>query len=243
MELDYVLFSRQQQGLPILITAAIVGESLRAAHPYCLSFTLPFSKREDGLPAGQELSRVSRLEDQVCEALTDANSSVIQVGHVTGNGVMRVFIYSDSAHQGLISVKTGLFKKEAIPIESRKDASWAVYELELEPTPMEREISTIQPVLDQLIKAGDVPSKPRVVDFAAKFPSHEKRSAFLEIVGEEGFTTTEKQLWEVAGQYWCELNKTTAVESETIAGHNAYLRQSAEGCGGEFDGWGCPIAT
>lgn len=238
----FIVFTREKDGDLHVITTATVDKSERASHPYAVVFVLRYPALPNGMPTSSELARLNKIEDRLVEELSKRHS--IHIGHITGAGTMNVIFYANQKIEAPVSVKTGLFKKEDFLPDCRHDPDWSYYETAFEPTMIERESYLNEPVLENLAKHGDDHAKPRLVDFAARFPVEQQRSDFVALMMTVGFTMGEQGLWEPEpGDYWCELQKSMPVELEAICQVTGMLRERAASFGGEFDGWGCPVAN
>lgn len=237
-----IVFPRERDGDLFVVTTAMVAKSERATHPNAVVFVLRYPALHSGMPTSSDLAHLNKIEDRLIEELSKRNA--IHIGHITGCGTMNVAFYANQKIEGPVTVKTGLFKKEDFQPDCRHDPEWTYYETMFEPTMIERESYLNEPVLENLAKHGDDHAKPRLVDFAARFPVEQRRSDFVALMMTEGFTMGEHGLWEPEpSDYWCELQKSMPVELDTICQVTGMLRERAASFGGEFDGWGCPVAN
>ena len=242
MELLYTIFAREEGRTVKVIQAAEVEYSERLKRPHAVTAFLPYEAQDNGLPAKGELQRLGKLEDQIEEALRPLGA--IRAGHVNGNGAMRIVFYSRTAGPASVTVKAGLLKKETIALESRLDPEWSLFELDLEPTAIERHRSRFHTLHQTLAKHGDMFEKTRPVDFAARFPTEAARNFFMSEVRVRGFEPSAKPTWEPApDDFWCELVKQTPIEPNIIAPESVYLEEVARKHGGDFDGWACTVTN
>ncbi len=237
----FCAFPRTVDGDLHVVMAASVDPSLRSRYPYAITFLIRYAPSPNGLPTMPELNRLNNIEDKLGAALT--SPQVIHVGHVTGAARCKIVFYSAAEIVGPITVKTSFLKKETFQAECRHDPNWTIYEAELEPTLMERETALNEPVLEKLEEHGDDLTKARKVDFAAHFPNPGQRAEFVAYMNAEGFSAGEQGSWEPEpGDYWCDFTKQMPVDLESICLVTGTLRKKAAELGGEFDGWGCPLA-
>ncbi len=240
MERRYSLFNRIVDDLPVLIQCASIEPGERFSRPWAASVVLPYKQNDVGLPTDGELQRVGKIEEQLDQSLKATGA--VHVGHLTGAGAMRVVFYSQSQGSPSVLVKTGLLKKENIALDWRHDPSWSLYEMQLQPTAFEAMLDRFRDLWFKLYQLGDNPELPRDVDFAAFFPSAERRTAFVAEAGSNGFSFRD-QTPEHDGQFWCEATKFIPIAPEAIVPECIFIDETARRHGGEFDGWACHVTT
>lgn len=216
-------------------------ESLRASFPHLLSVTLSYQPNPVGVPAfSDEYKRNNLIEDKLEKAVP---SSVVLVGHLTGNGRTVILFVSKTPTVAPITVGLGLFKKETFTLVPPHPDPWAWYEANAKITQSEQEALVTKHHYDQLKQFGDVHTLPRNVDFAANFPTPEGRSAFLERVLGMGYSMGKQGTWDPEPDYlWCEFVRNTPIDPETLEPIVTELKNLAAEYGGKYDGWGCPVA-
>ncbi|MCC7230858.1 MAG: DUF695 domain-containing protein [Fimbriimonadaceae bacterium] len=235
-----IVFSRKRDGDSYVVSSAPVTNSDRVGHPFAITFVLSYPALPNGMPNSSDLAHLGKIEDRLVSELATERS--IHIGHITGAGKMIVVFYANQKIEAPVSVKTGLFKKEAFTPDCRHDPDWTYFETTFEPTISERETYLNKPLLEILAKHGDDHAKPRPVDFAARFPVEQQRSDFVALMISEGFNMGEQGTWEpVPGEFWCELRKSMTVENDAIGQVTGMLRERASSFGGEFDSWCCAV--
>lgn len=217
-------------------------EDLRRQFPHLLSLTLTYQPNPAGVPAdAAEYKRNNLIEDKLEKAVPP---SVVLVGHLTGMGRTVILFVSKTPSVAPITVGLGLFKKETFNLVAPHPDPWAWYEANAKMTDLERVTSAYFPLYQQLEKHGDNHSKPRPVDFAARFSSDAGREAFLAEVFAQGYVLGKQGRWDPAsGNFWCEFVKETAIEPSRIGPLVLELEALAVRHGGEFDGWACPVVN
>lgn len=209
-------------------------------YPFLVLAKLAYEARENGLPAGKELSRVGRIEEALLEALRPHRA--IDLGHITGNRVLVAAFAVGQPPPSSLTVKLGWLQKETIVLECKSDPTFSWYLSEMMPSEIEKEISISRMLLQKLVEMGDILERPRPVDFSVIFPTPETREAFLAVVLANGYRIGQPN-WTSKGEelFWCEIVKETAIVPTTIAAHCVYLRKTAREHGGEFDGWATTV--
>lgn len=99
-----------------------------------------------------------------------------------------------------------------------------------------------QQVLGQLKSAGEAFSRVREIDHYAYFPDETKRMAFVTKVQALGLHV--RNLSEnpaSANRFGASLVQADIPTLRTMDDVTAKLANLAEECGGEYDGWGCPV--
>ena len=236
MERQYTLFIRHESGMPKLVTTAHWTFDDLKGRPFALVAHIPYNAKPNGLPQDGQLNEAIAIEDEIIKSLQPYNA--LHMGHITYNGSLRAIFHASEPSPQTLTIRKGLFGKITVPIDCREDRELTLIDLELKPTPLEAEESRNRQLLQLLASKGDIASKPRPVDFAAKFPSADKREAFVSAVAAEGYLPSPKPYWEPGpGSFWCELVKTTTLEPNVIGHACLYLREQARSVGGEFDGW------
>lgn len=100
-------------------------------------------------------------------------------------------------------------------------------------------------VVDQLIEAGDDPSKPRPVDHTAHFPNVESLNHFVRAAEGLGFKETQRREDSTRddGLPWTlEVQRNDTVDVDTIHDVVMGLIELVEEHNGDYDGWACPVA-
>lgn len=237
---EFVSYHRDLETRPCLGMIRKDVAALRAQFPFLLALTLEYSSGPNGLPASSaDHQRISKIEDKLESA---ARPGAEFLGHVTGGGRTVFLFASRTAQVAPVTVGTGLFKKETFSLVAPATDAWAWFESGLAPTAVEIAVSAYLPLYAQLKQHGDRHEATRPVDFAAFFPSADRREAFLAEVFGLGFTLGQQGGWEPRpGDFWCEFVKETAIEPSVMGPLVLELEALAARHGGEFDGWACPV--
>ena len=97
-------------------------------------------------------------------------------------------------------------------------------------------------VLDQLKLAGDAFAKVREIDHFAYFPSEAKRVAFVTKSKALGLQLRNlRENDKSANRYGVQMVQADIPSSQSMNDVTRMLADLAEACGGEYDGWGCPV--
>lgn len=240
MEREFCIYDRLEGGLPKIVMFTPTTAQERASLSHAIVARLPFTAQPNGLPATGELQRVGEIEDKLDQELQALGA--LHIGHVTFNGSMLVLFYAPRPAPASLTVKLSLFKKAEIPLESRVDQDWQVFELEMAPTEMEQQVINNQNLLQVLAEKGDDASKVREVDFAARFGAEADRNAFLTSLPQIANFVKVNETWEPEPtDFWCEFVISTSIERHTIATVCLELQKLAQANRGEFDGWACHV--
>lgn len=239
-EPSYISFVRDAETKPMIGMFREDLESLRASFPHLLSLTLNYQPAPTGVPADSgEYKRNNLIEDKLEKAVP---SSVVLVGHLTGNGRTVILFVSKTPSVAPITVGLGLFKKETFTLVPPHPDPWAWYEANAKITDLERVTSAYFPLYQQLEQHEDDHAKVRPVDFAANFPTDAGREAFLAEVFEQGYVLGKQGKWDPApSEFWCEFVKEMAIEPSRMGPLVLELEAVAARHGGTFDGWACPV--
>jgi len=236
---NFELFVRDRGGKPKLVTV-LSDRPPKEDFPYTVIAHLPYAAQENGLPAGDELSRVNRLEDQIEEVLTLFR--VVHLGHITSDGGMLVVFCAPEKVPSTITIKTGLLKQEKLTLDVRHDPEWNWFDSEMGPTAVEVELSRNWNLLQKLASYGDRSEAVRQVDFWAYFKSPEQRAAFLGAIAAEGYRqSSESNDGKPPYPYGLEFAIQSDTQAPTMAHRCAFLRAEATKADGDFDGWACHV--
>lgn len=239
-ELEFVVFQREEDGLPRLFSCVEVGKSQRPDLTYAWAIRLPYEAQANGFPAGNELGRVYKIEDQLTAPLERLGG--VFMGHSIGSGGMTVIFRAPRPAPSEIEVKTGLLRKDKFQVMVREDPNWEWHEEKFAPTQREFHVSRNRQLMDALEKQGDRHEVVRPVDFAAFFPSAADRDGFLAAIEPHGYRLNEEGKWEdEEGGYWCGLVHATAIDENTIADCCVLVENLARAHKGELDGWATPV--
>ena len=99
-----------------------------------------------------------------------------------------------------------------------------------------------QQVLDALKSAGDAFTRVREIDHFAYFPDDAKRMAFVaksQALGLHLRNLSENK--KSANRYGAQLVQADIPTGQIMNDVTMRLAKLAEECGGEYDGWGCPV--
>lgn len=240
-ETNFILVERAEAGFPKIILIADLGAEERVGNKYLSLCKLPYRGRPSGLPEEQELSQAIRTEDALIKLF---GKERVYVGHTFCHNVMTMAFYGAKPAPKSIVIETASGKPVKVATESRLDPKWLWFDINLRPTPIERELNDNRGLLDTLANQGDVASKTRQVDFTAYFKSRDRAVAFAAHVATKGYKLTHQGIWkaedgsQVVG---CEAALTTTLEPITMAKNCLYFRTQAAAYGGDFDGWACPV--
>jgi hypothetical protein len=105
-------------------------------YPFQVDIVLPLnSPREDGLPLGDELEELNKIEDTLCDKLLPTNLCVF-AARITTNGTRELLFYTgnpEKVKSYFGSIQKSI-KSHTLRLTIQKDASWQVYN-SLQPEP------------------------------------------------------------------------------------------------------------
>ncbi|HKD23715.1 MAG TPA: ribonuclease E inhibitor RraB [Rhizomicrobium sp.] len=97
-------------------------------------------------------------------------------------------------------------------------------------------------VLDQLKQAGDSFTKVREIDHFAYFPDQVRRMAFVTKSQAMGLRLRNmSENGRSVHRYGVQLVQADIPTGQAMNDVTSKLANLAEACGGEYDGWGCPV--
>lgn len=235
----YAIYVREESGLPKLITSVEAIPTEVASLDYVAVARFPFREKDNGLPVDGELSRVNKLEAAIEETLKPLGAFFL--GHITFKGAMQSAWLAGKGIPSEVALKTGLLKKETIPLDVRHDPLHSWFFTELAPTPVEIESSRNRQLHQTLAEHNDSAEAVRQVDFWAYFQSERQRTAFVEAITANGYRLSKHSAAEGTHPFGCEFAADSDVMPETMATRCAFLRKEALLQDGDFDGWACPV--
>ena len=241
MAQTFFQFSRLSNGIPYLVTVLEVNDQVKAMAPQLVTVEIPYTAREDGLPASGELSKALRVEGAIISLL---GSDFLYLGHITHAGKVKVAFHSSRPASPSLTVKTGFLQKQTVLLETRLDPQWLWFESNMAPSSVEKEIGRNQELARTLAQHGDDPSKEREIDFFAHFGAKQNALTFVNQVITCGFILDPAGISETDDQpypFTVSLKKPGKTEPYALAEACAYLRSEAEAQQGIFDGWGCGV--
>ena len=226
----------------VAVDMGLLGSEALAARPVLVYVHVDLhDPSEDGLSTEQEAPRLFDFEERLVDALGEALDAV-QTGRVTGVGRRELYFHAASADglDAAIEPVHAQFADYALEAGSHDDPGAEHYRRVLWPTPLERHFMLNRQVLQRLLERGDDLRRERPVDHLLRFDDADARDAFASLAEQAGFTVTAR----TAGRGGPELRlqRVQAVLPGAIDDVTAWLVQQTATIGGEYDGWGCPIA-
>ncbi|MGE5195217.1 MAG: DUF695 domain-containing protein [Deltaproteobacteria bacterium] len=222
------------------------AESAPEAHrPHLLRVSVKLqAARADGLSDDEETETLYAIEDQLFAGI-GRGVRARYVGRITTRGNRDYFYYGQSAEGFPDAVARALagFPQYKYGYADVSDPEWEIYFGLLHPEPLDMQTIQNRRVVDQLAAGGDDLSQPRDVDHWLYFPSEHSRDQFIAQVENEGFRA-EKFVAEKPDAefgFGLRLIRSDRVRLDLIDPLAIDLFIRAEACGGEYDGWGCPV--
>lgn len=202
-----------------------------------------FHALPSGMPDSETNQTLYAIEDLVAKKV--AGRGGIQVGRLTVAGLRELFFYGATDETDLILRDLAEeFGENEVDVVVKLDAEWKVYLEFLYPQPIDFQRIRNQRVVRVLTEHGDNNALPRKIDHFAYFPDEATRREFAREVGEGGYDVTfgpesddADQLFALTFSHVAPV-ELAAIDRVTV-GH---FRRITE-LGGDYDGWGCEIAS
>lgn len=199
---------------------------------------------EHGMGEEPDVGDLWKLEDAIVEAATAAGFTY--VGRLRNNGDWQLTFYAapDKEEELEQLVVDQLSESErGYRIGSQEDDAWKYYEEFLFPDAERWQWIMNRRVVQQLSEAGDTADVPRDVDHFIHFGDAAKRDAFLAAAQKIGFRGEGGEEENSELPYSAHLVREDPVELDHIHDVVMELVELADEHGGEYDGWGAPVAT
>lgn len=196
----------------------------------------------NGFPSREEGDALARIEDEVTHAVSEACRGRM-VGRRTGGGAREIYFYvADPSHLAdAVGRVAPRFEGRPVTTRAVHDPAWENFE-ELWPDRFEHQWIHCRRVVQQLAQHGDQHAVARPVDHYAYFPDAKAAEGFGRAAEAEGFTATPTDVTDPGARPGIHLVRSDAVTLDHIHEVCSRLMVMAEAHGGEYDGWGCPIA-
>jgi uncharacterized protein (TIGR01619 family) len=218
-----------------------------AKRPHLLRVTVVLKNpRDDGLSDDAESEVLYAIEDELY-AMVAQILGARYVGRITCQGRRDHFYYGASA-EGLRAAVERAFENFAgyeFETSDRPDPDWETYFNLLFPSRVDMQSIFNRRLVQQLTEQGVDLSMPREVEHFAYFPSVESRQRFVSQVEPEGFRVElcEAEAPDAEFRHGVCFTRSDRVDFEIIDGIVIDLFLRAEGCGGEYDGWGTALVS
>lgn len=200
---------------------------------------------DHGMGSSDEAEALWPVEDAIGSAAKKLG--LAYVGRMRNDGSWQLTFYGKAGHEEALEdiVEEALDDSErGYRCGSKKDADWRYYREFLWPDEERWQWILDRRIVEQLTSHGDDPDIPREVDHLAHFPAAKERDTFAAAVEKLGFRTkAEKPKQDDDLPYGISLQRKDPVEIEHIHEVVMTVRELAEEHSGDYDGWGCTVAT
>jgi len=197
-----------------------------------------------GLGVDSENTLLCELEDRISDAT--AKAGLCFVGRLRNDGDWQLTFYGPAGNEEELEqiVVRALGESErGYRVGSQADADWEYYEEFLLPDAERWQWIMNRRVVQSLADAGDDHETSRPVDHFVRFADAAHRDAFLAAAKARGFSGKAGPTKDDAElPYTAALVRSDPVELEHIHEVVMDLIDLAEEHGGDYDGWGAPIA-
>ena len=219
-----------------------LGASADLSRPVRLQVLLKllYPRPQDGLSSSDEAGALADLEDALNTRLCGALDAEY-VGRWTCAG-KREFVFYAESDQGFLHAMEAVqrdFSQYQLKCRAERDPDWTMFEETLRPDELEMQWIYDRRVVDQLEKHGDDAATTRPVDHYVYFQDPAKRDAFMEAARGQGFAAEAIEGHEALGVH---LVREDPILLPHIHGVVLSLIGLAAQHGGDYDGWGAPVA-
>lgn len=201
----------------------------------------------DALPSGMPDPDTNHFLYEVEDALVGRTGErgSIHVGRLTVAGRRELFFYAATNDADLVLGELQEdFPDLDVDTVGQLDAEWKIYFDFLYPRPVDFQRIHNQRIVRLLAEHGDDPTIPRKVDHFAHFPNPQARRTFAREVAAQGFEIGEEEEADDGDlRFGLTFHAVSTVELSTIDRTTTPLFLRAEELGGQYDGWGCTVAT
>ena len=195
--------------------------------------------QEDGLSSNEEFDTLSAIEDRLQEFLKKYSS--IYSGRLTTNGNRDFYFYmSDTTlYDKTISEAMVAFPSYVYDFGIKEDTEWNSYLDFIYPNARQFQSIQNRRVVDNLEKNGDPLTKARPVDHWIYFKTENDRANFLAEIEHLKFDIISKDEKTSFGDfpYKLHISRIDNVDSASVDDYVLDLRELANECNGDYDGW------
>jgi regulator of RNase E activity RraB len=244
-EWDFYVTAVDDHPASIFVDLGLAATAPEKDRPCLLRVTVKMHViRDDGLSDDEETETLYAIEDELFANVSRALRARY-VGRLTTQGSRVYFYYGTGGDNfaGAVSRAFKSFPNYKFLCTDEQDPDWEIYFGLLHPGALDMQSIQNRRVVERLTTSGDDLTQPRNVDHWLYFPSESSRSQFSTQVESEGFAVepfaAEKPDAEFG--FGLRLSRSDRVDLETIDALAIDLFLRAEHCGGEYDGWGCPV--
>lgn len=189
---------------------------------------------ENGLPAREELPKLSQFEDDLLKRLQQQAVDCKFVGKMTYAG-MREFVFQvEDVATFHSSVAKMMRDTKDYKIVLRQSEGWHFFDEKIRPTPIYWQQINDQCVIRELIKAGSDPQATHMIEhFITGEP--QKLQRLRDELTAHGFS-------EINRQAEClTLGKPSKLDLDAIFSVTGKLSSYCNSIGVQYDGWGCAV--
>jgi regulator of RNase E activity RraB len=199
---------------------------------------------EHGMGQGADVDKLWALEDAITAAATAAG--FCHVGRLRNGGDWQITLYGvagkEAELEALVVAALGDAER-GYRLGSQPDPDWGYYHDFLLPDPERLQWIMNRRVVEQLAKSGDTHEIARPVDHFIHFADADARDGFIAVVEREGFAADAHDPdADAALPFTVALAREDPVTLQHIHDVVMHLSTLAEQFGGDYDGWGAPIA-
>jgi hypothetical protein len=198
---------------------------------------------EHGMGADADVKKLWELEDTITNAAGAAG--FVFVGRLRNHGDWQLSFYGRAGKEPELEALVVQALSEAergYRMGCKEDADWSYYEEFLVPDEERMQWIMDRRVVEQLAEAGDVHDISRPVDHFVDLPDAPSLEAFIAAAAEQGFSAVASTSPEEEERHGAHLSRSDPVTLDHIHDVVMSVVELAEQNGGEYNGWGAPIA-
>ena len=200
---------------------------------------LQWPRPQDGLSSADEAATLEAFEDALTTRLCALDAEYVGRWTCVGKREYVFYAHSDAGFAHATGSVQREFPQYTLKCRAEKDPDWLMFEEQLRPDALEMQWIFDRRVVDELEHNGDLAELPRPVDHYVYFDDAARRDAFIAAASAQGFTALPNQGDEPLGVHLVREDSIVLAHiHEVVLG----LIALAELHGGDYDGWGAPVA-
>jgi regulator of RNase E activity RraB len=199
---------------------------------------------EHGMGESPDAELLWKIEDEVTKAA--AEKGLTYVGRLRNQGDWQLTFYGPGGKERVLEDITAeaAAGSRGYRVGSKPDEAWSYYHEFLMPNAERWQWIMDRRVVERLEAEGDQAATPRPVDHFIDFPDRASRDAFAAAAKARGFAAEASDPNDDEDpQFSVQLVREDPVELSHIHELVMELTELAEEHGGDYDGWGAPVAT
>lgn len=239
---NFGFYLTQLDGHPASFVVDLAAEPTES-HPLRLQLRVPLlHPRPDGLRDGKELEAMGALEDRLVETVVGATGG-LYVGRLVTRGATEFFFYlpvTASTQLDRFESLVGDVQPYSVEYLAAEDPEWGMYTGLLYPDPYALQSIANRALLEQLEKAGDDLTAPRLIDHLVFFETRGQAAEAVSRLSAAGFSTDDIDARE-DGSFSVQFHREDPIADGQADAFVAEVLDIILPLEGQYDGWGCPV--